>query len=300
MTRLAALDVGSNSLLMCVGEPLHGGDFRVVYDSARTTRLGADMERTGRLSHGGIRRTLKALTECRRKAEILGVAIARAVATAAVREAENPEALLGPAKEALGFKVEVISGEREGQLTFLGVAGPGDREPTLILDVGGSSTEVVLVSDGQVERVVSLPVGAARLKEAIPAEDILQFFVRVIQVIPDDLGPEQATGRRVVVVGGTATTLAAMRLELSRYDPESVEGSSFTRVELMSMVDRLRAVPVTERSQLPGLSASRAEIITSGGLLLGQILEDLGVESFTVSARGLRHGILAELSRGGS
>ncbi|MHC4859916.1 MAG: Ppx/GppA phosphatase family protein, partial [Planctomycetota bacterium] len=103
----------------------------------------------------------------------------------------------------------------------------------------------------------------------------------------------------VIAVGGTATTLAAMRLELKRYDPEAVEGASFTRQELVTMVARIREVPVLKRGEMPGLPASRAEIITSGGLILGQILEDLGVEDFTVSARGLRHGLLIELSRGG-
>ena len=168
MTRIAALDIGSNSVLMCVGEPLEQGDFRVVYESARTTRLGEGMERTGRLSRSAIRRTVRTLEECRRKAEILGVAIARAVATSAVREAENAESFLGPAEEALGFSVEVVSGEREGQLTFLGVAGRGVDVPSLILDVGGASTELVLVTEGKVERVESMPVGAVRLKEDRP------------------------------------------------------------------------------------------------------------------------------------
>ncbi|MHC4471037.1 MAG: Ppx/GppA phosphatase family protein, partial [Planctomycetota bacterium] len=94
MSRIAALDVGSNSVLMCVGEHIRGGDFRVVYDAARTTRLGEGLEKTGRLSAAGIRRTIKVLEECRRKAEILGVVIARAVTTSAVREADNPDAFL--------------------------------------------------------------------------------------------------------------------------------------------------------------------------------------------------------------
>ena len=100
MTRIAALDIGSNSVLMCVGEPLKGGDFRVVYDSTSTTRLGEGMERTGRLSPSAIRRTVRTLEQCRRKAEILGVAIARAVATAAVREADNPAEFLVQADRA--------------------------------------------------------------------------------------------------------------------------------------------------------------------------------------------------------
>jgi exopolyphosphatase/guanosine-5'-triphosphate,3'-diphosphate pyrophosphatase len=300
MSRIAALDVGSNSLLMCVGEPLRGGDFRVIYDSVRTTRLGEGAERSGRLSKPAIRRTVRALSECRRKAEILGVAIARAAATSAVREAANPEDFLPAAEEALGFPVEVISGEREGYLTYLGVAGPGASEPCVILDVGGASTEIVLVAGGGVQRVESLPVGAARLKEAIPSEDVLRFFVRVIEVVPTDLGPKDVAGRRVIVVGGTATTLAAMRLELKCYDPEAVEGTAFTRSELSAMVDRIRETPVGERTRLAGLPASRAEIIASGGLILLQVLEELGVEEFGVSARGLRHGLLVELAREGS
>jgi exopolyphosphatase/guanosine-5'-triphosphate,3'-diphosphate pyrophosphatase len=297
MTRIAAVDVGSNSALFCVGEPLPGKDFRVVYDSARTTRLGEGLDRTGRLSPAAIRRTIRVLSEFRRKAQILGVGVAKAVATAAVREAGNPEAFLGPAEEALGFPVRTISGEREAELTYRGVAGPASTERLVLLDVGGASTEIVLAGEGRIERIESLPVGAARLKEAIPSEDILRFFVRVIEVIPSDLDPSQVEGRRAVAVGGTATTLAAMRLALRRYEPDAVEGVSFSRAELSGLVERIRGLSMPERIRLPGLPTARAEIITSGGLILVQILEDLGIDRVAISARGLRHGLLAELVR---
>jgi len=298
MTRIASVDVGSNSVLMCVGEPLSSGDFRVVYDSARTTRLGAGMGPHRLLTRMAIRRTVEALRECRRKAQILGVAMAKAVATAAVREAANQDAFLAPAQEALGIPVEVVSGEREAQLTYLGVGGTGATDPVLIVDVGGSSTELVLAEEGKVSRVESLPIGAVRLQEAIPSEDILRFFVRVIEVIPPDLGPGAVGGRRAIIVGGTATTLAAMRLALKRYDADLVEGLTFDRIELQAMVERVRETPLQERYRIPGLPPNRVEIIASGGLVLVQILEELGVERCSISTRGVRHGLLAELARG--
>jgi exopolyphosphatase / guanosine-5'-triphosphate,3'-diphosphate pyrophosphatase len=300
MTRIAALDVGSNSVLMCVGEPLSRNDFRVVYEAARTTRLGEGLDQGGRLRLPAILRTVEVLDECRRKAEILGVSVVRAVATAAVREAENAEEFLKSAETTLGFPVEVISGRREAELTFAGVAGPAHLDPILILDLGGASTELILADEGRVTRIESLPVGAGRLKEAVPSEDLLQFFVKLIQVIPGDLGPATSRGRRAIVVGGTATTFAAIRRGLTRYDPELVEGQEFTRGEFSGMVDRLRALSLEERMEVPGLPGSRAPIITSGGLLLTQILEELGVEEFTVSSRGLRHGILLQLAGAGS
>ena len=301
MTRIASVDIGSNSVLMCVGEPLPRGDFRVVYESARPTRLGEGLIRRMRLSPAAIRRTLQALRDCRRKAQILGVGLAKAVATAAVREATNQEDFLEPAAEALGFPVEAISGEREAELTFLGVAGASVRDPCLIVDVGGASTELVLARDGKLERVETLPIGAGRMKEAIPSEDVLRFFVKVIEVIPTDLTADDTAGRRAIAVGGTATTLAAVRLGLKRYDPDRVEGLTFTRDELESLVERIRGVPVERRAAaLRGLPPSRADIITSGGLILVQILEDLGLPEVSISSRGLRHGLLAELSRGGA
>lgn len=298
MSRIAAVDVGSNSVLTCVGEPLPGGDFRILYDTVRTTRLGEGLDRTGRLSPLGIRRTLAALIESRRKIEILGVAIARAVATAAVREAENPDDFLGPAAEALGLPVEVVTGEREGELTWRGVAGPAKTDPMLVVDVGGASSELILARDGKVERTISLPIGAARLKEAVPKEDVLQFFVRIIQVIPSDLHPEDVEDRRVVAVGGTATALAAVRLGLRRFEPELVEGTAFTLDELEGLVERLRGMSEKERTDLPGMPPNRAPIIASGGMVLARILADLGVRELSVSTRGLRHGILCELARG--
>lgn len=301
MTRIASVDIGSNSVLMCVGEPLPRGDFRVVYESVRTTRLGEGLVRTMRLSPAAIRRTTEALRDCRRKAQILGVSIARAVATAAVREADNQEDFLGPAESALGFPVEVITGEREAELTFLGVAGASERDPCVIVDVGGASTELVLARDGKLERVETLPIGAVRMKESVPSEDVLRFFVKVIEVIPTDLSPADTAGRRAIAVGGTATTLAAVRLGLKRYDADRVEGFAFTLAELESLVDRIRTLPVERRAAaLRGLPPSRADIITSGGLLLVQVLEDLGLTEVTISSRGLRHGLLAELARGGA
>lgn len=299
MSRIAALDIGSNSVLMTVAEPLPQGDFRVIYDTAHTSRLGEGLGKTGHLSPLAMQRTVELLDGCRRKAEILNVSIARAAATAAVREAENQDDFLTMAEGVLGFPVEVLSGEREAELTFAGVSGPAYDDPLLILDLGGASTELVLANEGRVERVESMPVGAARLKEAIPSEDVLSYFVRLIQVIPTDLGPHTSHGRRVTVVGGTVTTFAAIRRKLTRYDAELVEGQEFTRQELARMVEKLRALPVSELMKLPGLAPHRASIITSGGLLLVQILEELGVEHFTVSSRGLRHGILREIAKAG-
>lgn len=300
MTRIAAVDIGSNSVLACIAEHLKGGDYRVVYESFRTTRLGSGMQRTGRLTRAGIRRTVLALTECRRKFELFGVDEARAVATAATREAINPEEFLLPAAEALGIEIEVISGKREAELTFLGTTDHTLLGPVVILDVGGASTELIFAGGGRIERVESLPVGAVRLRETVPFEDALCFFVKVIQVIPNDLDPADTRLRRAIAVGGTATTLAAMRLGLKRYDSERVEGVELSRDEILGLVDMVGATPLEGRVEIPGLPPDRAEIITSGGLIIAQILEDLGIESMRVSSQGLRHGLLRELSGWGA
>ncbi len=299
MSRIAALDIGSNSVLLCVAEPLPQGDFRVIYDTSHTSRLGEGLDQSGRLTPQAMRRTVEILDGCRRKAEILNVSVARAAATAAVREAENRDEFLSMAEGALGFPVEVVEGRREAELTFSGVSGPAYDDPLLILDLGGASTELVLADGGKLERVESMPIGAARLKEAIPSEDLLSCFVRMIQVIPSDLGPRTAHGRRVTVVGGTITTFAAIRRKLTRYDAELVEGQEFTRQELANLVERLQGLSVAELIDLPGLPPNRVSIITSGGVLLVQILEELGVEHFSVSSRGLRHGLLREIAQAG-
>ena len=300
MTLIGAVDVGSNSVLTCIAEAVPSGDFRVAYESFRTTRLGEGMQSTGRLTRAGIRRTLEALKESRRKFELFGVAIARAVATAAAREAVNPEEFLVPAEEALGLPVDVISGDREAELTFLGAAGATPGDPVVVLDVGGRSTELILARDGHIERTDSLPVGAVRLRDSVPSEDTLRSFAEVVQVIPTDLDPADTRGRRAIAVGGTATTLAAMRLGLNRYDADRVEGLDLTRDEILMLVERVHETPAAERAGIPGLAEDRTEIIVSGGLILAQILEHLGIESMSVSSRGLRHGLLRELAGGNS
>lgn len=298
MSRIAAVDIGSNSVLLAVGDPLGQSDFRTIYDSVQTTRLGEGLDRSRRLTKAAIERTREALVACRRKVQILGVTLARAVATAAVREAHNAEEFLEVAKKALGFEVEVIDGRREAELTWRGVAASTEERPMMIIDLGGASTEIVLARDGRIERTVSMPLGAARMREAVPSEDPLRYFARVAGAVPANLRPEAQADRKVVVVGGTATTLAAMRQEIRHWDPELVEGQAFTVMELGALVERIRETEMEERLRLPGLPASRAGIITSGGLLLVQILEELGIRDFAVSCRGVRHGLLRELSEG--
>ena len=208
------------------------------------------------------------------------------------------DARFGPTVEETELTLRESQGD-EARLTFLGVAGPGAAEPLVIVDVGGASTEIVVAREGRIVRSESLPVGAARLKEAIPSEDVLRFFVRVIEVIPSDLHPEDVADCRAILVGGTATTLAAIDLEMTRYDPDRVEGQGFTREGIRAMVASLQAMSPSERKAVPGLPASRAEIIASGGMVIAQVLEDLGIEHCTVSARGLRHGLLREIVAGG-
>jgi exopolyphosphatase/guanosine-5'-triphosphate,3'-diphosphate pyrophosphatase len=297
MTRLAAVDVGSNSVLMAVAEAFPGGDYRILYESFRSTRLGEALDRTGHLSPTAIERTLGALRECRRKAEIFGAKRIRAVATAAVREAGNPDDFLRPATEALGVEVEAISGRREAELTFLGSAGDVTEEPVIVLDVGGRSTEIILARQGEVESIHSLPVGAVRVREAVPSEDGGLVAAEVSRALPEELRGGRTASRKAVVVGGTATTLAAMHLELRRYHGDRVEGLALHRDLILHLVERVRRTEPGERANIPGLPASRVDIIVSGGLVLARLLEELGTEEAAVSSRGLRHGLLWELAR---
>jgi exopolyphosphatase/guanosine-5'-triphosphate,3'-diphosphate pyrophosphatase len=219
------------------------------------------------------------LTDYRRTAEALGAERVLAVATSAVRDAENGEAFLGEIEWSYGFTTRLATGEEEAQLTRRGVQPqPG----SLVLDIGGGSTELV-VDDFH----VSLPMGAVRFTERHD-EDIAACEAAAIELLTEHapVHPRAAVG-----VAGTVTTLAALDLELDRYDRARVDGHLLTRQAARAQLRRLAALPLEERRRVPALEPERAPVIVAGGAILVAILDHFGLNGITVSERDILDGI---------
>jgi exopolyphosphatase/guanosine-5'-triphosphate,3'-diphosphate pyrophosphatase len=325
---IATIDVGTNTTLLLIARRRFVADggaaadahepaeepvlvevsVEVLADEAEITRLGRGIGDDRRLRPDAIERTLAALRRYAALAKQHHGRIA-AVGTEALRRASNAEAFLRPAAEILGVPIEVIDGEREAELTFAAVAAsfPADvaARPTVVVDIGGGSTEIVIARQGHVESRISLPIGSVRLTEQWvrsdpPAPDQLDAVARAIDAALDAMPAlAQSAGATepslLVGVAGTVTSLAAMALGLATYDPARVHGSSLSAGDLAVQIERLRTATQAEREQMIGLDPRRADVILAGALILSAIVKRLGNVPVRVSDRGIRWGLFFQL-----
>jgi exopolyphosphatase / guanosine-5'-triphosphate,3'-diphosphate pyrophosphatase len=274
---VAAVDLGTNTTRLLVGRV---GDERVeeLHRETRITRLGEGVDRRGRLLPVPIARVRNVLTDYRRTAESLGAERTLLVATSAVRDAENGEAFLGEIEWSYGFATRLLTGPEEAELTQRGV---GELEAaTLLVDVGGGSTELVL--DGF---RTSLPLGSVRFTER-HGEDV-DACSRAARALLPNLTPENAIG-----VAATITSLAALDLDLdlAEYDRAQVHGHVLTREGARAQLERLATLPLEERRLVPALDPERAPVIVAGAAILLAILDEYGLGSIRVSERDLLDG----------
>jgi len=274
--RVAAVDLGTNTTRLLVAD-VEDGRLEEVAVRQRITRLGEDVHARGRLLPLPIARVRNVLTDYRRELESLGAKRVLAVATSAVRDAENGEAFLGEIEWSYGFTTELLTGEEEAALTLRGV---GDvSADTLVLDVGGGSTELIMLG-----RSVSLDVGSARLTELF-GEDIEAIAAHVRPLLPD-LEPARAIG-----VAGTITSLAALDLDLAEYDRARVHGHVLTAAALDAQLQRLASLPLDERRKLPALDPDRAPVIVAGAAIVREVLRRYDLDAIEASEHDLLHGV---------
>jgi exopolyphosphatase / guanosine-5'-triphosphate,3'-diphosphate pyrophosphatase len=273
--RVGAVDLGTNTTRLLVAD-VDDGRIKELHRETHITRLGEGVDARGRLLPAPIARVRNVLTDYRQTVERLGAERTLVVATSAVRDAENGEAFLGEIEWSYGFATRLVSGDEEAELTRSGVQ-PQPR--TLVLDIGGGSTELVLD-----DFHVSLPVGSVRFTERY-GEDRDAIATATRQLLPQ-LAPRGAVG-----VAGTITTLAALDLGLERYDRERVHGHRLTAAGARAQLDRLAALPLDERRRVPALDPERAPVIVAGGVILVTTLEHFGLDAIEVSERDILDGI---------
>jgi exopolyphosphatase/guanosine-5'-triphosphate,3'-diphosphate pyrophosphatase len=297
---VAAIDLGTNTCLLLVARR-EGSTVVPLAQELRVVRLGEGLEATGHLSDDAMNRAVTALREYHKIITDLGCKNVWCVATAAFRTAANAKDLQQRIRQATGFEISSINGQREAELVSRAVREvfPPTAGTRITVDVGGGSTEIIVEQAGALADIVSLPIGSVQLTERHLTSDPPEVgeLARLRADIAQILGVIAITENleSFIGVGGTATTFVAMKLGLAVYDHDRVHGATLTIDSLDAILQHCAALPLVERKQLPGLHPGRAEVIVAGGLILSEVMERLGVKVMQVSDHGLRWGMVLEL-----
>jgi exopolyphosphatase/guanosine-5'-triphosphate,3'-diphosphate pyrophosphatase len=290
MARVGAVDLGTNSTRLLVAD-VDDGRVDEVVRRLTITRLGEGVDARRKLLPVPIARVRNTLAEYRREAEELGATRVLAIATSAVRDAENGEAFLGEIEWSYGFATRLLDGDEEAALMLRGVSAGRPVAPgTLLVDIGGGSTELVLASANGKPESVSLDVGCVRLTERFlasdpPAEAELAAAATEVRSLLPPWEPNAAIG-----VAGTVTTLAMLDLGDTEYDPARTHGHRIPRASVTGQLDRLAAMPLAERERIPGVEPGRAAVIVAGAVILRQVLDAYGLDGVEASERDILHG----------
>ena len=305
----AALDLGTNNCRLLIARP-SGNGFAVVDAFSRIVRLGEGLASTGRLSDEAIDRTIAALRICADKLKRRNVLVARSVATEACRQAANGPEFIERAYRETGIRLDIITAEEEARLAVLGchaLMEPGEG-PALIFDIGGGSTELVLIeSDGGDPRVLdwhSAPWGVVSLTEHAGGEDpaaLGEIYSRMRALATESFAafaarlPETKAPPRLLGTSGTVTTLASVYLELDHYDRAKVDGLHVPAESMRAISTELSGMTVAERSRFPCIGGERADLVVAGCAILESIMDLWPAERLGVADRGIREGILRRL-----
>ena len=285
MTRVAVVDLGTKSTRLLVAD-VHDGRVEELDRRLEITRLGEGVDARRQLLPRAVARVRNVLVDYRRTAEELGAERTLAFGTSAVRDAENGDAFLGELEWSYGFTTRLLTGHEEALLTFRGVsAGLKLEDGTLVVDVGGGSTELILGGPGGVTFHESFDLGCVRLTERFPADpEGAAEFVRTT------LGPVELDVRQAVGVAGTITQLATLDLGLEREEPDRVHGHTLTTDAVASLLERLARMSVGEIRRERGMHPDRAPVIVAGTVVMVETLRRFGLEELEVSERDIMHG----------
>jgi exopolyphosphatase/guanosine-5'-triphosphate,3'-diphosphate pyrophosphatase len=296
---VAVVDIGSNSTRLLIAQR-DDGRIRELHRETQVTRLGAGVDAGGRLSKDAMQRVYDTLDRFRAEMDAHDCRAAVAVLTSAVRDSANGQEFADTIRERYRLEPHVLTGNEEAQLTFLGSTSerdPDDRQPTLVLDIGGGSTELVIGSGHTVDFHVSTQAGVVRQTERHihadpPTDDDLRALAADVHSIIADAVPEERRRgvEHAIGVAGTATSLAAIAQRLDPYDPERVHGYALARDEARRILGELAAIPVAERRAVPGLHPDRAPTIVAGVVIFLEVLDLFGLEEIEVSEHDILRG----------
>lgn len=303
--RLAAIDIGSNSIRQIVADVSADGAITVVDEMKAQPRLGTEVDATGVLGDQAIERAVDAIARMATLAKQLGAERVEAVATSAVRDASNAARFLARVRQETGVQVRVLDGVDEARLSFRSALAHFDLGAGrwVVMDIGGGSLELALSADGVVDDLCSLPFGALRLTERYLADGVTVKAVRrmrrdVRDALKDVLPVREWRGANVIGSGGTFTNLAGMTLARQRMlAARTVHATEIARTDVEHLLDALSSMTAEERRQMPGLNPARADIIVAGVAVAAEVLARVGARELHVSRYGIREGLLLETAR---
>ncbi len=322
-TRLAAIDIGSNSVRLIVAETDGAGSYRVLDDEKEITRLGRGLHKSGKLHPETQEHSAVTIARMKSIAEGYGASRIRVVGTAACRDASNAEEFVALVRRRSGLEVEIIRPEQEALLAYRSAARAFDltSTPAAVVDLGGGSLEIVLSAEtgrsaarskgpggGVIERVYSLPLGAVRMTEQFggPKHAAGKRFDELTRSartqLKEAIGKLPFVPRLVIGTGGTFTTLASILMQRQPESaeagqlPSSVQGREIRRSDVRHVLDYLRKLPLKERAGTPGLPADRADIIVAGLVVIDELFRALKVNTLHVHEGGIRDGLLLDMS----
>lgn len=289
--RVAAIDLGSNSFLCLIAEKDKNGGIKEIYDTIEFVKLGEGVHQNKAFSEGALQRTEATFKKFKNLIEKYKVEKVVSVATSAARDVTNKERFFDLGKK-YGIPIEIISGENEGDYTYLGVlSGRPDRPNFAVLDIGGGSTEIAYKANG-IMKSKSFNIGCVRLTELFlnsnpeKPEEITTFKKYLNEKIPEmDFG-----GLEVVAVAGTPTTLASLYIEKD-FDPSLIDNFKLKKEYVNALIQKFSKLTIAERKTLKGIDAPRADVIMAGALILEHVIEVCRLSEVTVSSRGVRYGL---------
>jgi exopolyphosphatase/guanosine-5'-triphosphate,3'-diphosphate pyrophosphatase len=298
--RVAVVDVGTNSTRLLISDVAADGTVTDLERASEVTRLGQGVDDTGSLADEAMERVFAVLDRYRAAIERHGATASRAVLTSAVRDAANGAEFTQVVCDRYGLEARTIAGEEEARLTFLGATSDraaGDATPLVIIDIGGGSTELVAGADGAVESFVSLQAGVVRqserhLRSDPPQPDELQALTAEVRATLAEAVDRQQRERvrAAIAVAGTATSCAAIELELDPYDPDRVHGHQLQEGTCELLLAQLAAMTDKERREVVGLQPDRAPTIVAGVVMLLESMRAFGLDRVEVSEHDLLRG----------
>ncbi len=294
--KTAVIDIGTNTLLLLIVDDR----LQRIVDLCRFGRLGKGLDASGNLAVEAIAKSLEICREYRRVMDDHGVAVPNVIATQALREAKNATEFVVPAQEILGAQIEIITGAREAELAYKSVARAFPElagTPYVVVDVGGGSTELIVTDGTRVVSAVSVPIGAVRLTERHLKHDPPERH-EVVELEADidrHLAPlALPVGVPLIGTAGTATTMAAIALALTTYDPDRVTGLRLTPEKVATLRDTMISASTAERRATPGVEPQRADVIAAGIVIYARVLARLHAPAMITCDRGIRWGLAAE------
>jgi exopolyphosphatase / guanosine-5'-triphosphate,3'-diphosphate pyrophosphatase len=316
----AALDLGTNNCRLLIARP-DGSDFAIIDAYSRIVRLGEGLNSSGRISDAAMARAIEALSVCADKLRRRHVLLSRAVATEACRQASNGRAFISRVREETGIALDIISAEEEARLAVMGchqLLSPGNS-PALIFDIGGGSTELVLLDDQAEQPEIidwhSVPWGVVSLTEAErhdsddPDQRLagyaamrarvrgpIRAFADRLAALHSDTSKQQPKAKlRLLGTSGTVTTLASLYLALPSYDRSRIDGLNLASVDLLALCTRLARSTLDERQAMPCIGRERADLVVAGCAILEEICAIWPAERIDIADRGIREGVLRQM-----